>query len=334
MVISFLIFYVVLFYKSSDELGSESGTPAGEGQVPAIEEGYQINPVTKEDCLAIEDQGERQDCLDNIVLDEAIDSNFFSKCNEIVKESTKNDCMHRIAHNQASIDLCLKIPDNEIKETCVGDVAISLKDPSVCSAAYKESFELKECRDVATAFLIGESGQRDDLNECAGIETKEYSNLCFMISFEAKYGGDCNKVPADYRQYCIDRKTTAEAEKIEDCDAVKDQNYKDYCLKVAKLGLAEARTVDSDSDGIADGNELFMKTDPAKPDTDGDGINDGAEWMITGTDPGESDTDSDGLSDSEELQNYKTDPKNPDTDGDGRSDEAEVSAKKNPLTKD
>lgn len=339
VVFSFLILYIFVIADMLVEKPGLEEEITGNSQVAEVGEGqedgiYHVEVKTKDDCLDMDDKNESRKCLDNIALDSAIDDNLFSKCNDIGNESLRNDCMHQVAHNQESITLCLKISDEEIKKTCVSDVAISLKDPSVCSAAFRESFELKECRDVATAFTIAYSGKKDDIGECAAIETKEYSNLCFLNSYVSKYGGDCEKIPSAYRQYCIDYKAMEAAKNPEDCDVVKDFNYKEYCLKVAEVGVIEARYVDTDGDGITDGNELFMKTDPKKVDTDGDGINDGAEWIILGTDPGNPDTDGDGLNDSQEMQDYHTNPKNPDTDGDNRNDGLEVKMKKNPLTKD
>jgi YD repeat-containing protein len=43
-------------------------------------------------------------------------------------------------------------------------------------------------------------------------------------------------------------------------------------------------TVDADNDGLANGYELLLGTDPFNPDTDGDGFSDGAE-VATGSDP-------------------------------------------------
>lgn len=56
---------------------------------------------------------------------------------------------------------------------------------------------------------------------------------------------------------------------------------------------------DSDNDGLTDGEELKLGTDPAKSDTDGDGIDDGTE-LPTGTDPLNPDTDGDGILDGQD----------------------------------
>ncbi|GGO75319.1 binary toxin-like calcium binding domain-containing protein [Nocardioides deserti] len=96
---------------------------------------------------------------------------------------------------------------------------------------------------------------------------------------------------------------------------------------------------DTDGDGLKDGAEVNQhKTDPLKPDTDGDGVKDGAE--VSGetntaygkepTDPTKADTDGDGLKDGAEITRG-TDPNNADTDGDSFSDGTEVANGTDPL---
>ena len=81
---------------------------------------------------------------------------------------------------------------------------------------------------------------------------------------------------------------------------------------------------DSDGDGLLDGEELGLGTDPADWDTDDDGRNDWHEIAGGGpipTDPFDPDTDDDGLLDSAEVfGSNPTDPMVADTDGDGLCD--------------
>lgn len=92
---------------------------------------------------------------------------------------------------------------------------------------------------------------------------------------------------------------------------------------------------DSDGDGLTDGQEIALGTDPFNPDTDGDGLTDGQEVNTYGTDPLNPDTDGDGLTDGQEVNTYGTDPLNPDTDGDGLTDGQEVNTYgTNPLNPD
>jgi len=81
---------------------------------------------------------------------------------------------------------------------------------------------------------------------------------------------------------------------------------------------------DSDSDGLTDGEEVGIGTDPQDWDTDDDGRNDWHEQTGGGpipTDPFDPDTDDDGVMDSAEVfGSNPTNPVNADTDGDGLCD--------------
>eukprot|EP01082_Thalassiosira_pseudonana_P009262 g8357.t1 g8357 contig29:336166-338606(-) len=104
---------------------------------------------------------------------------------------------------------------------------------------------------------------------------------------------------------------------------------------------------DSDGDGLSDSQEVFLGTDPLEVDTDGDGVSD-YEEVVKGSDPMDggstpdvldevddlSDSDGDGLSDYDEIIYHGTDPGNPDSDGDGIQDGAEVDNGLNPLVSD
>ncbi len=113
--------------------------------------------------------------------------------------------------------------------------------------------------------------------------------------------------------------------------------------------------VDTDGDGLDDGAERQLGTDPSATDTDDDGLTDGEEF-VAGTDPLLFDTDRDGLGDGHEIAIgfnplspngdldalddsnellYGTDPRDPDTDGDGLLDHDEVWVyRSDPLTSD
>jgi hypothetical protein len=91
---------------------------------------------------------------------------------------------------------------------------------------------------------------------------------------------------------------------------------------------------DSDDDGLTDGAEVEVHgTDPLDPDTDDDGLNDGAE-IAAGTNPFDQDTDDDGLSDGDEVNVHGTNPLDPDSDDDGLLDGVEVALGLDPLDPD
>lgn len=85
----------------------------------------------------------------------------------------------------------------------------------------------------------------------------------------------------------------------------------------------KADTTDTDGDGIPDGYEISIGTDPNKADTDGDGFSDGYEMTVLYTDPlvydEDSDFDGDGLTNSQEFS-IGTNPYLADSDFDGIPD--------------
>jgi hypothetical protein len=68
------------------------------------------------------------------------------------------------------------------------------------------------------------------------------------------------------------------------------------------IGVVAVMTpLDSDSDGLLDGEEARFGSDPFISDSDGDGLNDADEARLHGTSPVQRDSDADGQSDREEM---------------------------------
>ncbi|TFF94534.1 hypothetical protein EU546_04755, partial [Candidatus Thorarchaeota archaeon] len=80
---------------------------------------------------------------------------------------------------------------------------------------------------------------------------------------------------------------------------------------------------DVDDDGVLDGHELRIGTDPLDNDTDGDSLLDGEELEV-GCHPLVQDTDEDSLLDGIEYHTHGTSPLRQDTDNDGLPDPQEV----------
>jgi hypothetical protein len=109
-----------------------------------------------------------------------------------------------------------------------------------------------------------------------------------------------------------------------------------YNLPVPPEPIVDPALLDSDADGILDGDETAIYgTDPGSADSDLDGVTDGAE-LAAGTNPLVADagvgvdTDGDGLLDADETA-FGTDPGIGDSDGDGWLDGDEVSIGTDPL---
>ena len=89
-------------------------------------------------------------------------------------------------------------------------------------------------------------------------------------------------------------------------------------LSLTFLTFAACAGGDKDEDGLTNGEEEELGTDPESADSDGDGLDDGDEVDL-GSDPLDEDSDDDGLLDGEEVD-AGTDPLSTDTDGDGFTD--------------
>ena len=122
--------------------------------------------------------------------------------------------------------------------------------------------------------------------------------------------------------------------------------------------LSQDEKDDTDGDGLPNGIEFTVGTNPTVKDTDEDGLSDGHEVNITGTcpkvkdtnndvlidreevnrvpptDPKLADTHGDGLTDLDELETFKTEPTKADTDEDGFDDSTEISSGSNPKNAD
>lgn len=94
-------------------------------------------------------------------------------------------------------------------------------------------------------------------------------------------------------------------------------------LMEIELTITNPFKVDTSGDGVSDADE----------DRDNDGLTNGQEARL-GTDPASADTDDDGLSDVAEANRHHTDPLSEDTDGDGAGDAWELEHGFDPLVHD
>ena len=79
-------------------------------------------------------------------------------------------------------------------------------------------------------------------------------------------------------------------------------------VDAVEANTAVASETDLDADNYPDAVEVEVGLDPNTVDTDGDGVADGDEGNLYGTDPTVADTDGDGVSDGGELFDRRTDP--------------------------
>lgn len=309
--------------------------------------GHQVSVpdvATQEICDKKETAMAKEDCYKRMNLGRVLNETMNMKdCLSFSDLSYRNRCIERLVmNNYNDADACKRMSDYFAREKCIGDMAIKLKDKSLCEDFKKEPYEYQECKDRVDAFsapnakigALGELGEVEqvEINQCAKIKTLEYSKLCVgnvLKDGKALVGGTDNVAfLKSYNDFYYYRIATDE----EGCGRITVKGARDACLE--KIKHQESVNFDFDKDGIRDDRELWFSTDPGKSDTDGDGLTDREEILDLHINPTVKDTDSDGLSDGDEVKKYKTHPNKPDTDGDGVKDGNEVSNGTDPNTGD
>jgi len=228
---------------------------------------------------------EKEECLDLIDYNNVIDLAMKDKgesCKKLRTQKRQEDCLDYVARNSKDPDLCLKLKDKNLQKTCLHSTFISRLDPELCLKYEKEPWEIRECQDRVKAFLYPTVGTKEDIKKCFGL-VLEYQNLCLANFLKKKFqwGINCDEIPDERaKEYCEERNILYEVsitQNKETCNSIKDERFRYFCNLVAERGAYEASQLDSDKDGVDNGNEIFFGTDILNPDTDGDGFKDGEE---------------------------------------------------------
>ena len=285
-------------------------------EIPLIGSPYEFSKQKEKKKCDLLGEFERGECLDKVSVVSAyyIERNL-KECTEISNLEMRNECIARLASIYRHSENCVRIADKKMSEVCVQDVGIGLRRIDFCDIYKGEPHEEQECIDRIYAFIYGDVGK---INSCSTIQTLEYSGLCEMNSI-LDSGKSCDDIEdEDVRNECNSAEMIYSIKKVKDCNLLKDELYKRVCMdRFGKWADIDDVTLhDSDSDGLWDSKELWVKTDPYDPDSDNDGLTDYEEVMVYRTNPMNPDTDGDGWTDKKEIEE-KTSCQRPDTDGDG-----------------
>lgn len=229
---------------------------------------------------------ERDRCLDLIDYDEIAKKNDFEACLELRTKEIREECKHGIARALKDPELCLKLEEKWYQKNCLSSLGILTMDFKICDYYPDDPWTQKKCHDRINAYRLPAMGEKDDIVKCLGAAL-EYENLCLLNFYETKFNFECQEVPKEVQDYCFNLKTIQEVSITQDpktCEPIKDKGFKHYCLLIVEHGAYKATRIDSDKDGIVEGDELFFGLDPLNPDTDGDGFKD-SEELTLGTNP-------------------------------------------------
>lgn len=115
---------------------------------------------------------------------------------------------------------------------------------------------------------------------------------------------------------CVDTDGDRVADLIDNCPLVGNPKQLDTDFDL----LGDSCDDDDDNDGLTDGEEYLLGTNPLDWDTDGDRVGDGDEVLVWGSDPLLADTDGDGLDDGEDNCPIVFNTSQTDVDADGAGD--------------
>lgn len=291
LLFGFFVFFSDDFGKRRDET-NENKVSREEGQTleektikPVVNKmkGFHYEPSTEKLCN--EKPGEEAiKCLEYLIADEAFAKKDPNECLKISDKERKYYCLNKIVRETRDVKICKLVDDYRFESSCFSQIAFLDNRPELCENT--NEFKEKQCMGPILAFLGSATGK---IEECRKIDVLEYSGLCIERLINNNHR-DCRFFEKKNDQIiCEDivlYENAMEVENAKLCDLITDKTRKEVCSNILTVG----KDVDSDSDGLTDGKELWFNTDPFKSDSDGDGLDDGLEMNKYETDPKKVDT--------------------------------------------
>lgn len=194
------------------------------------------------------DAKDKEKCLAELLLDEAVAGKQAAACGKIEKENLRDGCYDAIARETRDEKICAGISRAAAAHDCIG------------------------------AILFVKSKTNSDTAICETIVSAKWQDTCYSRIFIEKGSLAYCETAGEKRDLCVSIVAYREATSVGDpalCSPIGDGDLKASCEEDA---AAQAVNKDTDGDGLTDGEEVgIYKTDPRNPDTDGDGFKDGDE---------------------------------------------------------
>jgi hypothetical protein len=214
------------------------------------------------------------------------------ECKNSENQISCNEDKTRLAAVAAgSVEICQTL-SGEAYEKCVVDVASSILDESVCNLLDKSDY----CKDRV---LFARAKDNNNYKLCGNINDAELHESCQgqLITY-ALAEMNCKDTHLTDEE-CVAKAVIDEAKAGLDlsiCDRLSDFEKAQECKE-------EIEYSDTDDDDASYADEIAAGTDPRNADSDSDGLADGEELNLHGSNPLNPDTDGDGYKDGEEVRN-------------------------------
>src|SRR6056297_1758105 len=187
------------------------------------------SPLNEEGCNNKKTEEEKEECLKKLKYVNILKSGNIKKCLNLESVERRDKCIHSLmqrydylseTEDRQAIDLCWGISDIEIRSSCINSAILDSGDKQLCEQYHKgEDFMINTCQDRIEAFSISSDSKRG-IEECENLDALEYPHLCKMKSIEKKYDNDCEKVPEEYKKYCVAITQGKKAESKEKCEEI------------------------------------------------------------------------------------------------------------------
>lgn len=247
--------------------------------------------VSKEICEKINTKKEKNNCMIRLAYQEASSKDDPSYCLSINDYAMRNDCVYKQMVITKDPKQCERIASQDFKERCLEDIGQGKLGIKYCDEIKDDLHEKQECIDRFSAMSLNDvkpnlaTSSVVLIKKCDGIKTLEYSYLCEVNAIKNGRGSCENLQNESQRKLCISRVLYSKAKAKNDCEKIPDERYKKVCLSIFNNLNNKDYKFDDDNDGLNNEKELWINTDPFKADTDGDGLSDYDEYNKYKTDP-------------------------------------------------
>lgn len=215
-------------------------------------------------------------------------------------DGCRQQLVEREVYRLSTAELCLAL-EGKALEDCVVSLARDRVEMEDCRVLKAEARD--RCEDVV---LYVTAKAQNDVRLCESIQNDKQRDQCSAdITASVVVDGTCAEHGID--PTLCDRRAIMDAAArhldVDRCNELDTQEWIESCQLMVEEALDDSAALDADGDGLSNGEEANLGTDPARADSDGDRLNDYDEVQVYSSDPLNQDTDGDGYIDGEEVEN-------------------------------